>query len=89
MEDPCKSGVGVPLHLLQILGFAVDRRGLGREIEFLANSDVADDGPLTGSFRSCREAAARATAQMPKIPVATLTAGHAARGQPAEPFRSR
>jgi hypothetical protein len=59
----------------QILGFSVDSRGLGSEIELLPNRDVAD-GRRVGTATFGREAAARATAQVPKSRVTTLDAGH-------------
>jgi hypothetical protein len=74
----------------QILGFVVDSRGLGSEIELLPNRELADGAGFV-RCQSDREAAARATAQAPKSRVTTLAAGHspAASRSSASPPRRR
>jgi hypothetical protein len=75
-EKPCKSRrLGSAPPPLRSSDFAVDSRGLGSEIELLPNPDVAD-GRRVGTATFGREAAARATAQVPKSRVTTLDAGH-------------
>ena len=62
----------------QILGFAVDFRGFGREIDSLANDEDADAGSLVISPARC--AATRwAALQVPHRRVTTLAAGTRAR----------
>jgi hypothetical protein len=63
----------------QILGFCGRLPGLGSEIDLLPNRDVAD-GRRVGTATLSREAAARATAQVPNSRVTTLDAGHSPSG---------